>query len=112
MADDITFVGAEPVDVLCIQRLSEKNFAKLFSESLRMHKTSTGSVPTTPQYTPIIKASNEEGVHGDTPPHAKKAPQAAPTANAAPAPHPRSTATSGPWPHPWATTPRLTDLSL
>ena len=26
-ADDITFVGAEPVDVLCIWRLSESNFA-------------------------------------------------------------------------------------
>ena len=45
-ANDITFVGAEPVDVLCIRRLSENNFAKLFSESLRMHKTSTGSAPT------------------------------------------------------------------
>ena len=33
----------EPVDVLCIWRLSENNFAKLFSESLQMHKTSTGS---------------------------------------------------------------------
>jgi hypothetical protein len=39
-------VGTEPVDVLCIRRLSENNFAKLFSESLWMHKTSAGSAPT------------------------------------------------------------------